>query len=58
MNNAAEMQRIQSEEHKRFQKSVKNMKKPQTDAEYEEENILDSIRSYVTSGSMKVINKN
>lgn len=58
MNNTAEMQRIQSEEHKRFQKSLENMKKPQTEEEYEEENILDSIRSYVISGSMTVINKN
>ena len=58
MNHAAERQRIQSEEHKRFQKSLENMKKPQTDAEYEEENILDSIRSYVISGYMTVINKN
>ena len=58
MNNTAEMQRIQSEDHKRFLKSVENMKKPQTEEEYEEENILESIRSYVTSGSMKVINKN
>ena len=58
MNNAAEMQRVQSEEHKRFKKSLENMRKPQTDAEYEEENILESIRSYVISGSMTVINKN